>query len=221
MSQRLVFDLDDTLFPEREFVRSGFRAVDQWISKEFAITGFFEIAWHFFESGKRDKIFDWTLEALKIDQTPASVQALLTVYREHQPTISLFEDAHWAINYFGSSHRLAMITDGYLTVQQNKVKALGIEPFFEPIVFSDAYGSQNWKPSSFPYLKVMELMKFPGENFIYIGDNPRKDFVTAKTLGWKTVQICREGAEYANFIPEASHKADFIINSLIQLKGLF
>ena len=30
----VVFDLDDTLFAERDYVLSGFRAVDEWIRRE-------------------------------------------------------------------------------------------------------------------------------------------------------------------------------------------
>jgi putative hydrolase of the HAD superfamily len=221
MRQQLVFDLDDTLFPESDFVRSGFRAVDQWISEKYSTSGFFDIAWSFFVSGKREKIFDLTIENLNIKNTTDLIKDLLTTYREHKPTISLFEDAEWAINYFGSRQDLGLITDGYLVTQENKVEALGIKPFFKTIIFSDAYGSQNWKPSPFPYLKAMELMNCPGENCVYVGDNPKKDFVSAKELGWVTVQIYREGTEYANFTHEASHKADFKIESLIELKTLF
>ena len=37
----VIFDLDDTLFPERTYVLSGFRAVGDWISETYSIRGFF------------------------------------------------------------------------------------------------------------------------------------------------------------------------------------
>ena len=39
MASVIVFDLDDTLYLERDFVRSGFAAVDRWVSDRFAISG--------------------------------------------------------------------------------------------------------------------------------------------------------------------------------------
>ena len=53
MIKIIVFDVDDTLFPEREFVRIGFQAVGEWILNKYAVAGLFEIAWKFFVPGNR------------------------------------------------------------------------------------------------------------------------------------------------------------------------
>ena len=53
----VVFDLDDTLYLERDYVRSGFRAVDAWLASR-GILGFFGEAWANFENGLRGKAFD-------------------------------------------------------------------------------------------------------------------------------------------------------------------
>lgn len=216
----LVFDLDDTLFPEREFVRSGFQAVGNWISDKYSVVDFFEVAWQLFIAGKRGKIFNLTLEKLGVKYETSMIQDLLQIYREHKPNISLHEDAKWAINYFKKEHKLGLITDGYLMTQQNKVEALGIESNFEIIVYSDFYGRDSWKPSPVAYLKVMEATKYQGANCLYIGDNPSKDFVTAKKLDWTTVQICREVGEYSDVISEDSYQAKFKIKSLLELKSI-
>ena len=41
MISAIIFDLDDTLFQESEYVLSGFREVGVWIEKEYSIRGFF------------------------------------------------------------------------------------------------------------------------------------------------------------------------------------
>ncbi len=220
MIKLLVFDLDDTLFPEREFVRSGFQAVGVWMLNKYSVAGFFEVAWKFFEEGKRGKIFNLTLEQLGVEYGPLMIQELLQIYREHKPTLSLYNDAQWAINYFKKDKQLGIITDGYLITQRNKVEALKIEANFDTIIYSDLYGRKNWKPSPVSYLKLMELTGCKGTECIYIGDNPRKDFVTAKNLDWMTAQICREGGEYCKIMPEKSHEANFKIKSLMELREL-
>jgi putative hydrolase of the HAD superfamily len=220
MIKILVFDLDDTLFPEHEFVRSGFKAVGAWMLNEYSVANFFEVAWQFFEEGKRGKIFNLTLKQLGVEDESLIIEKMLQIYREHQPTLSLYPDARWAINYFQQNKQLGLITDGYLTTQGNKVDALGIEANFDVIVYSDLYGRENWKPSPVPYLKVMELTGCQGAECLYVGDNPSKDFVTAKKLDWITVQICREGGEYSKIMPEKNYEANFQIKSLMELKNI-
>lgn len=217
MIKIIVFDLDDTLFPEREFVRSGFQAVANWMLKKYAVTGFFEVAWKLFELGKRGQIFNLTLEQLGFEYEPWIIQQLLQVYREHQPTLSLHPDAQWAIDYFKGSKQLGIITDGYLTTQRNKVADLNIQEIFDIIIYSDLYGRENWKPSPVPYLKIMDFIGCQGSECVYVGDNPHKDFVTAKKLGWITVRICRQGGEYSSVTLEAEYEADSTIISLTEL----
>lgn len=220
MIKVLVFDLDDTLFPEHEFVLSGFQVVSNWVATRYCISGFFEVAWQLFKEGKRNQIFNLTLEKLRIEYEPCIVQELVQIYRQHKPIISLHEDAKWAINHFKKCKQLCLITDGYLNTQQNKVNALGIEANFNAIVYSDLYGQENWKPSPVSYLKVMELTRCQGAECIYVGDNPRKDFVTANNLGWITVRICREGGEYSSVTAETGYDAYHTILSLIELKTI-
>lgn len=218
MLKVIVFDLDDTLFPEHEFVLSGFQVVSNWIATRYAIPGFFEVAWQLFEERKRNRIFDFTLKKLGVEYEPWMIQELVQIYRQHKPIISLHEDAKWAINHFKKHKQLGIITDGYLTTQQNKVEALGIESSFDVIIYSDLYGRENWKPSPVPYQKIMQLIKYQGKECVYVGDNPRKDFVTAKSLDWMTVQICRKGGEYSSVTTDASHEADIKISSLTELE---
>jgi putative hydrolase of the HAD superfamily len=66
----------------------------------------------------------------------------------------------------------------------------------------------------------MQLLSCKGKECVYVADNPLKDFITANKLGWMTVQICREGGEYAKIIPEKSHEANFQIKSLLELANL-
>lgn len=217
MIQAIVFDLDDTLYPEHEFVASGFRAVSNHIAAERDTEVFFDLAWTRFEAGERGNIFDSVLAEMGLPADRDSVKELLSVYRNHEPSLWLFEDAAWALDRF-SGERLALITDGYLTTQQHKVAALGIEPRFERIVFSDALGRDRWKPHPAPYEAVMRSLQIPGEELVYIADNPRKDFVTAKRLGWHTIQILRENGEYRGVEVDTSHEAHCRLETLRDLE---
>ena len=219
MIKAIIFDLDDTLFPESEFVKSGFMSVDDYL-KQQGIVGFYQEALYLFNQGTRGNIFNLALDQLKVDYDLDFIDKLVAVYREHLPTIVLYEDAKWAIQYLKDKYKLGIITDGFLVTQKNKVKALGIADDFDVVVFSDAYGRENWKPSSVPYTKVMEALQLRGEQLIYVGDNPAKDFVTAKKMGWLTIQIKRKQGEYLNIEVSEEYQAHFVIESLFELKDL-
>ncbi|MDZ7959728.1 MAG: HAD family hydrolase [Aulosira sp. DedQUE10] len=220
MIKVVVFDLDDTLFPEHQFVMSGFRAVSNWLATKYSVHDFFEVAWQFFQKGIRKNIFNLALEKIKVKYESHLILELVQIYRQHEPSISLYEDAKWAINHFKINNKLGILTDGYLPTQQKKVEALCIESKFDAIIYSELYGRENWKPSPLPYQKMMELLGCHGKDCVYVGDNPVKDFVTAKNLGWLTVQICRQGGEYSQITMGESHEANFRVESLMELKNL-
>jgi putative hydrolase of the HAD superfamily len=216
----IVFDLDDTLFPEHQFVLSGIHAVSDWISNQLSVTGFFEIAWKLFKDGKRLTIFDQALDILGVPYTPDLIQQLVQVYRNHKPTISLHPDAAWALHYFKQGRSLGIITNGFPYTQQNKIDALGVESQFAAIICCGAYGVEYFKPNPFAYQKMMELTGHQPNEYIYVGDHPYKDFPGAKALGWKTVRICRPDGEYTNVKASASDDAELKITSLYELESI-
>lgn len=220
MIRAVVFDLDDTLFPEREYVLSGLRAVSEWLAANRSAPGFLEIAEKLFHDGARGNIFDRTLGGLGITAKQPLIDEMVRVYREHRPAIKLYDDAVWALDFYGKRKKLGLITDGYLIAQRNKVAALGIASWFEVLVYSDEFGRENWKPSPVPYEKVMDAFALAGESIVFIADNPKKDFVTARKLGWRTVRICRDSGEYSPLVAEPGYDADSRIVSLKELSSL-
>lgn len=217
MIRTIVFDLDDTLFPEREFVRSGFRAVARHQALESA-PHFYDTAWQLFETGRRSDIFNAALDSLSIPFTSDLIQELLEVYRGHRPDIDLFTDAKWALERFSSTHQLGAIIDGYETTQRRKVEALRLEQSLNPIIYSDAYGREAWKPSPRPYQEFMKAARCQGPECCYVGDNPSKDFVSANQLGWTTIQVVRSGGEYENEPAPHQGEPQWQISSLYALE---
>lgn len=218
MKTVLVFDLDDTLYPEREFVFSGFKAVDTFLKQNFKIEGFFNVAVKLYLSGTRKRIFNASLSSLNIKFNEEFIQKLVIVYRNHLPIIHLYPDSKWVLHYYKNRLPLGLITDGNLTTQRNKVQSLGLNRKLNLIVYSDLFGRANWKPSPVPYEQVMLI--YGKSKYFYVGDNPLKDFVTAKKLGWKTIRINRGCGEYDAIIADKQHEADIEIESLYQLKRI-
>lgn len=213
-----MFDLDDTLFPEHEYVLSGFRAVGVWLEEKQSIESFFPVAEAFFRKGERGNIFNLALQKLGVQGGDKLVPGMVKVYREHSPDISLFDDARWALEHFKPLKKLGIITDGYLVTQKNKVAALKIENCIDIIIYTDEFGREHWKPSETPYRKLMEALDCRGNECVYVADNPCKDFVTARALEWQTVQIIRKEGEYADSACEKKYEPEAKIATLYELK---
>ncbi len=221
MKQVIVFDMDDTLFPEYEFVRSGFHAVDSYLSFEYKIVGFFTKAWQKFNVGSRGDIFDQVLNEIGYSgNTKGLVNELVKVYRSHSPGIRLFDDAKWALEYYSKLVPLALLSDGFLQTQKNKARALGIESYFQKMYFTDQWGRECWKPSHCAFLRVQEDFSVNGNSCVYISDNPSKDFIAPNQLGWRSIFIKRELGEYKNANTPNNGNPNTIIGSLYELEDI-
>ena len=184
----VVFDLDDTLVWERDYVRSGFRAVARSVAGAACSEAeAFGLLWGRFEEGARGDLFDQLLAAYPL--SGVTVPGLVARYREHAPALALAPEVWSLLDGLRSRARLALITDGPLASQQAKVTALGLADVFEVLVLTGTWGEAYWKPHRRPYEAVMEGLGLPAEALVYVGDNPGKDFVTARELGWRTIRL--------------------------------
>ena len=219
--QALVFDLDDTLYPEIDFAFSGFNAVGEWIKNELKIDGFAKIAKQLFKNGTRGNIFNCVLKDLGVNSDQPLINTMVEVYREHYPTIQPFPIVQDIIRSNKGKRKLGIITDGYLSVQRNKVKALGLNNQFDCIVFTDLWGCDFWKPHPRSYEFIMDRFNLSGHECAYIADNPEKDFITAKKLEWMTIRIIQPGGEHSNKIANSEYEADTSVHSLEKLISIF
>lgn len=213
----VVFDMDDTLYKEEEYVLSGFRAIDQWVQNHFNSIGFYDYAVELFKKGEREFIFDKGLSKMNLIYDKRLILSLVNIYRNHKPDIRLLEDASWVLENLFRKVKLGLITDGYHVSQIQKIRALGLDTLFDSIILSDKYGRDNWKPSKLPYEEARLQLQCEHHECVYIGDNIKKDFVTAKKLGWRTIHILRDEGIYSTETMEPGHHAHYQIKDLTEL----
>jgi putative hydrolase of the HAD superfamily len=145
---------------------------------------------------------------------------MVSVYRQHLPVLKLLPDAEWALNYFRPKAKLGLLTDGYFETQRNKVRALNLEHFFDAIVYSDQLGRACWKPHPAPYEQIAAALGCEGNGCAYVADNPSKDFITARKLGWFTVRIRRATGEQAAVEADEEHEANATVETLYKLPAV-
>jgi len=197
----IVLDLDDTLYLERNYVRSGFLAVDSWVSRKCGVVGFYQKAWDLFENGARGNIFDMVLRQFDFFSKEL-VNELVHIYRHHTPDIALAPDAEDFLNHYEIG-RFSLISDGYSVSQWRKIHVLGLDKHISKIIVTDDRGRDFWKPNPWAYLAIQG--KLSPDSCIYISDNPLKDFEVPFKLKWKpSVRIRREGSLHFE-VPTPEH----------------
>lgn len=193
----VVFDIDDTLYLEREYVRSGFRHVGRYVEKELGIPDFAERAWSLFLAGHRGNTFDKIFQQLNIQCERSKMEHLISLYRSHAPDIRLLPDALLCLNALQERVRLAIISDGPLEAQRNKVAVLRLNQWFEHILLTEELGEEYAKPCASGFRLMQEQFGFDAGRFCYVADNPTKDFIAPRKLGWKTIRVRRREGLHA------------------------
>jgi len=184
----VVFDLDDTLISELEYQRSGITAVETAIASIYGIPFDGRIQ-HALERGVKD-IWGWACEQLSL---PLEVKtSFLWLYRLHRPVISLAPGVRAALDIlFGSKANLAILSDGRSVTQRLKLTAVGLDSI--PLFVSEDYRST--KPNAERFVAIEK--RWPGCRYVYVADNPAKDFLAPNARGWLTLG--------ANWIEDTVH----------------
>jgi putative hydrolase of the HAD superfamily len=214
----LVFDLDDTLYLERDFVRSGFVAVGEYLERQRGITGFAEICLGLFSDGLRSKVFDAALAQMALPCGAQDIATLVEVYRCHRPLISLAPDA--ARFLAADTCKRAMITDGPAQTQRAKIESLGIAGLFGLVLTTGSWGEGFGKPHPRAFAQVMQWSGAAARQHIYIADNPAKDFLAPRQLHWRSVQVNRPGRIHDPAPCAPTHAADAEICSFDELAAI-
>lgn len=200
--QVLIFDLDDTLYPEATFVESGFRAVANHLQRGCGVSAdsTFEYMSLEIQRSGRGRIFNSLSAEFQI--SGVSIAEMIAVYRSHAPKIRLYDGAESVLcGLKKNGFPLYLITDGNPRVQRSKIKALELRKFFKKTYCTRDFGILAEKPS----LRVFELVARQ-ENvglsqITYIGDDPAKDFHGLVSAGGKAIRV-RTGRYRQEPLPE-------------------
>lgn len=190
----VVFDLDDTLYPERTYVRSGFAAVAAFLSSRVAATRE-SLETRLEELHVRDgrgRLFDTLLGELGIpDPDRALALSAVLAYRAHQPTLAPFPDVIATLDRLrGAGLQVGLLSDGLASVQRAKLRALGeVTARFAAVVLTDELGREFWKPSPVPFHVACTILGVVPHEVAYVGNDPRKDFSGARAAGLRTFRV--------------------------------
>lgn len=209
----IVFDLEDTLYKEIDFLKSGYHSVADYLTLTFGIRDLYQDMWNSYQSGEKD-VFQKVLDNchLTIDKT-----ILINIYRYHKPQIDLDYNTKEVLRQLKRRCHLALITDGRSETKRNIIEALGVSDYIDwsDIYISDEVMSQKTEPLSFQ----MIMNKYPNCQCVYVGDNTEKDFVVPNLLGWDSYCLLDDGLHIhkQDFTLDTSKMPQHMINNIIEL----
>lgn len=204
----IAFDLDDTLYKERDYVASGHRAVAEAVAADLNLD-----VTSVMNNGRDpfDALHDYLVRH-NIHSWP--IERMVTTYRNHRPQLQ--PDPRIAREFDrlrSEGHNVVIITDGSTARQMAKIQALGLDRAVDAIYISEAVGGDKTTGAGFRAASI----DFPQPHRIYIGDNPAKDFYLPNLNGWNTIMLIdSDGVNiFPQSAPDAAHKARTAIFDLI------
>ncbi|TDU40002.1 putative hydrolase of the HAD superfamily [Gelidibacter sediminis] len=201
----VVFDLDDTLYNELDFLKSAYKSIAQHLepkqwkplySKMFSLYRC------------KLNVFEFLSKMYNID-----LSSLIEMYQHHQPDIQVFDGVLKLFEEIKNKKgRIGIVTDGRTLTQRAKLESLGVLEYIDKIIISEEFGSEKPNIANF---KAIESF-LPATLYYYIADNLKKDFIGPHALGWRSIALIDNGKnihyESHIYMEKQSEPNNFIID---------
>jgi len=212
----LVFDLDDTLYDESQFVRSGFASVSRFLAPALGVSegNLFARMCLILEKQGRGRVFDAIMAEHNESGAP-SVSKCVEVYRDHTPTIELTNEVRECLRILSKHFPMYLVTDGDPDVQKRKIAALRLDQYFNGFFPTWSYGLEAGKPSLSCFNMIRQIENVSWREITYVGDDPHKDFVSLRMVGARTVRI--HTGRFANITAAPGFDAEIHISSFPEI----
>lgn len=195
MVKAVVFDLDDTLISEKEYIKSGYRHIAGIIEDRFSMdkNQVFDDLMNLFKVSPLN-VFNRLYDEYQIEYSKEMILDLVKEYRGHFPDIQFYDDVlPCLLELKRTGVKVGIITDGYAIAQRQKLKAIQADKYLDEVIVTDELGREYWKPHPKAFELMKEKFKVNFDEMLYVGDNPEKDFYISKTYPIKTVRVLRDG----------------------------
>ncbi|MFF9281037.1 HAD family hydrolase [Streptomyces griseosporeus] len=224
----VVWDVDDTLFAYSSADRAGMRAhlaaeglLDAYASAEEALArwreathlhwGRFSAGETTFEGQRRDRVRTFLGRGLTDSEADAWFERYIAHY---EAAWALFPDVLPALDALAAGYRHAVLSNSSLTVQDRKLRVLGVHDRFETILCAAELGVS--KPEAAAFHAACTALGLAPHEVAYVGDHPDIDGRGAAEAGLLSVWIDRDGARTGGDAPQGPRR----IASLAELPAV-
>lgn len=177
-----------------------------FISPEFLKKTYFEMVQQYLSKSKEPypevdvyKIFFDIMHTYGRKKYPSSVVIDVSMLfrsltiRKFEP----FDDIYDVLDLISRKYKIALISDAQWVFTEPEIKMLGLERFFKYRFLSSRYGYK--KPDKRLFYTAMKKLDIEPDEAVYIGDNPSRDLVGAKSSGMKFLLFKNDCKSYNGF----------------------
>ncbi len=162
------------------------------------------------------KISAWThaLRDLGISDEVLATELARVFERDRRGRHVVFPESRSVLTELKKHHRLALITNGAIDIQRDKINGSNLAGFFDTIIISGELGFG--KPNRRVFQTALDRLKVPPDRSVMIGDSLPRDIGGARELGIRTIWINRLKATIADRHPIP----DLELTDLVALPGI-
>jgi putative hydrolase of the HAD superfamily len=187
----MLFDLDDTLYPLRSFVRSGFVACARYLDREMGFNPRETLTILQTASAGPERGRELQACTAHFGLPGTMVSVLIDVIRQHKPALRLPEASGDVLRSLRDGWRLGIVTNGLHEIQARKVGALALAPLLDTIVYANSIGDGRGKPEPEPFLEAVRRLGVTVERTVFVGNDLGCDVFGADRVGMRTVHLRR------------------------------
>jgi HAD superfamily hydrolase (TIGR01549 family) len=211
-NRAVIFDLDDTLYPFRRFILSGFAACARRLERRRGVDA--------------RRAFHWMVRALREGAQGREVQTALTMLGlPDRLTPGLVDDIIWGrelslrlpastertlIELRSLGWKIGVLTNGDPEVQARKVDALGLAAYVDAIVFATEHG--GGKPDIASFHEAARRLHVRPSEVVFVGDDEWCDVNGALRAGMRPVRFVGH-----RLWPHGPSAADLVLKNISDL----
>ena len=185
----VAFDLDDTLYPYRQFLNSGFAVVADHLAQETGLEA--RLLRRTLVGARRGAWRGEEIQACltRFDLPAGWLPGLLNVLRDHTPTIRLTRQVREMLGVLRlSGWRIGILTNGHRIPQQRKLAALGLNDRVDTVIFAPEHGSGAGKPEAASFHALTLMLGVPAAQTVFVGNDEVCDVIGALGAGMSAVR---------------------------------
>jgi len=199
----VCFDLDGTIYDDREYVRVGFQSAAAYLHERYGVETFGDMVWEYGVERNFETVFDRIIAAYDLPET--ELNDLIAAYHDCDPDLQPYPEAEAVLAELSGAYQMAVITGG--KQGERKLESLGLDAVY---VAPDQGTS---KREATPFKTILNEFDTSPERAVFIGDNPELDFYWPNQLGMTSVWIRRRTTIFRS--PESPEaRPDYVLPDL-------
>jgi len=202
-ARAVLFDLDDTLYPERRYALSAFRHLSRTLAVLPGVDAKQALATlvRSLRQGRRDTALQTLCDEL--GHSPESIPSMVKIMRGHMPALMLPPASAAVLDALRADWRLGIVTNGFPAVQRRKVAALGVSDLVDAVIFAYEHGTGLGKPDPQAFLEAASQVGVAPEHCVFVGDDLERDVRGARAVGMCTIRLSRAAASRVAAVDDA------------------